>query len=145
MKTLISLVAVGVSVLPSLANAQDAKKESKNLTQRVAHEIVEFDYAGLPPEVIAKTETLIRASLALSRKVKVHLDEKMEALFAKGKLPARVVVTLKDGKTLEREVLDMKGEPENPIPEEEHSAKVKALIDSSPFDNVREYARTFIR
>jgi 2-methylcitrate dehydratase PrpD len=83
------------------------------------------------------------AVLALSRKVKVHLDEKMEALFAKGKLPARVVVTLKDGKTLEKEVLDMKGERGNPIPDEEHAAKVRALIDSSPHENVRGYARKF--
>jgi 2-methylcitrate dehydratase PrpD len=79
--------------------------------------------------------------LALSRFVKIHLDEKMESLFAQGKLPARVVVTLKDGKTLEKEVLTMKGEPENPMPEEEHSAKVKTLIDSSPHEKVKKYAR----
>jgi uncharacterized protein with GYD domain len=81
--------------------------------------------------------------LALSRLVKIHLDDKMETLFAKGKLPARVVVTLKNGKTLQKEVLTMKGEPENRIPAEEHAAKVKALIDSSPHDNVKEYARGF--
>jgi 2-methylcitrate dehydratase PrpD len=82
--------------------------------------------------------------LALSKRVKIHLDEKMEALFAKGKLPARVVVTLNSGKTLEKEVLTMKGEQENPIPEEEHSAKVKTLIDSSPHTNVRRYAQRYL-
>jgi 2-methylcitrate dehydratase PrpD len=78
--------------------------------------------------------------LALSRLVKIHLDEKMETLFAKGKLPARVVVTLKDGKKLEKEVVTMKGEAENPIPAKEHVAKVKALIDSSPHETVKAYA-----
>ena len=82
--------------------------------------------------------------LALSRLVKIHLDEKMEALFAKGKLPARVVVTLQDDRTLEKEVFTMKGESENPIPETEHSAKVKTLIDSSPHSNVKAYARRFL-
>jgi hypothetical protein len=78
--------------------------------------------------------------LALSRLVKIHLDDKLEALFAKGKLPSRVVVTLKNGKTLEKEVLTMKGEPENRIPAEEHAEKVRALIDSSPHETVKEYA-----
>jgi hypothetical protein len=59
-------------------------------------------------------------------------------------LPARVVVTLSSGKKLEKEVLTMKGEQENPIPEEEHSAKVKTLIDSSPHTNVRRYAQSFL-
>ena len=83
--------------------------------------------------------------LALSRLVKVHLDEKMETLFAKGKQPARVVVTLNDGKTLEKEVLTMKGEAENPIPAQEHLAKLKTLIESSPHQNVKDYARSFIQ
>lgn len=75
--------------------------------------------------------------LALSRLVKIHLDDKMEALFAKGKLPARVVVTLKSGEKLEKEVITMKGEPSNLMSADEHGAKLKALIDSSPHANWR--------
>jgi 2-methylcitrate dehydratase PrpD len=82
--------------------------------------------------------------LTLSRLVKVQLDDKMESLFATGKLPARVVVTLKNGKTLEKKVLTMKGEPENPMPAEEHAAKVKTLIDSSPHQNVKDYANVLL-
>ena len=39
----------------------------------------------------------------------------------------------------------MKGEPENPMPRAEHAAKVKTLIDSSPHENVRDYARGFTK
>ena len=78
--------------------------------------------------------------LATSQRVKVHLDDEMEKLFATGKLPARVVVTLKDGKTLEKKVLTMKGEPEQPLSAEEHASKVKTLIDSNTNEDVRQYA-----
>ena len=81
--------------------------------------------------------------LALSRLVKIHSDDKMEALFAKGKLPARVVVTLKSGEKLEKEVIIMKGEPPNLMSADEHAAKLKALIDSSPHAIVKAYARRF--
>jgi hypothetical protein len=39
----------------------------------------------------------------------------------------------------------MKGEAENPIPAQEHLAKLKALIDLSPHANVKDYARSFIQ
>jgi 2-methylcitrate dehydratase PrpD len=94
--------------------------------------------------LLSEQSVLDKNVLALSRLVNVHLDRKMETLFAKGKLPARVVVTLNDGKTLEKEILTMKGEAENPIPPQEHLAKLKTLIESSPFENVKEYARGII-
>ena len=72
------------------------------------------------------------------------MREETRDVPGEGKLPARVVVTLQDDRTLEKEVLTMKGEPENPIPEKEHSSKVKTLIDSSPHSNVKAYARPFL-
>ena len=82
--------------------------------------------------------------IALSEKVNVHFDQKYEDLFKTDKLPANVVVELKDGKQLEAEVLIMKGEPENPMSRKEHDNKVKVLIDSSPHANVKKYARQFL-
>lgn len=85
-----------------------------------------------------------KAVLDTSRLVKVHFDKKMEALFGKGKLPARVKVTLKNGKILEKEVITMKGEPEKPIPADEHAAKIEALIDSNPDEELQTHARKLI-
>ena len=82
--------------------------------------------------------------LATSHLVKVHLDDEMEKLFATGKLPARVVVKLKDGRTLEKKVLTMKGEPEQPLSPQEHAAKVKTLIDSHSNQSVRDYANKLV-
>lgn len=82
--------------------------------------------------------------IALSEKVEVHFDQKYEDLFNTGKLPAKVVVELNDGEKLEAEVLIMKGEPENPMSRKDHDNKVKVLIESSPHENVKYYARKFL-
>ena len=55
-----------------------------------------------------------------------------------------MVVGLKDGKTLEKEVLTMKGEPELPIPADEHAAKIKALLESNPNKEIRALAENWI-
>lgn len=94
--------------------------------------------------LLSEDSIIDKQVLATSKLVKVHLDEEMQGLFAKGKLPARVVVTLKDGKKLEKEVLTMKGEPEIPISAEEHDAKVKALVESNSNEAVRDYANKLI-
>ena len=64
MNCIFPFIAIGVLTLTTLAMAEDASAKSKNLTERVAHEIVAFDYSDIPPEVIEKAEQLIRDSLA---------------------------------------------------------------------------------
>lgn len=81
----------------------------------------------------------------ISKKVNLILGEKYEALFKQNQLPAKVVIKLEDGTTLEREVINPKGERSNPIPREEHASKVSELIDSSPFESVKDYARALIQ
>lgn len=85
-----------------------------------------------------------RAVVEFSHRVHLHEDARMETLFDDGKLPARVVVTLTGGETIEQEVLTMKGEAENPMSDEEHAMKIQALIASSPFDHVRSYAGSIV-
>ena len=85
------------------------------------------------------------AVLELSERVTLTVDPMMQQHFDEGRMPARVIVTLGDGRILEHEVLVMKGEPDNPIPDDEHAAKVRALVDSSPHDHVREYAYNLIQ
>jgi 2-methylcitrate dehydratase PrpD len=82
--------------------------------------------------------------IKFSEKVEVKLDEKYEDLFAQGMLPAKVVVQLKNGKLLEKEVLRMKGEMQNPITKKEHDSKINELIASSPYEHVRDYAWSII-
>ena len=71
-------VVVPVLILTASAEAQNTSKELKNLTERVAHEIVAFDYSGIPPEVIKKAEQLIRDSLAWA--VGAHANPTLESL-----------------------------------------------------------------
>lgn len=82
--------------------------------------------------------------IAFSEKVEVHLEQKYEDMFNKGMLPAKVVIELKNGEILEKEILRMKGEQQNPISAEEHKIKVETLINSTPFENVKEYANSII-
>lgn len=83
-------------------------------------------------------------ALALSERVHVHFDAHYQDLFADKQLPAKVVVTLKDGSILEQEVLIPKGEFSNPIAFDEHARKVRILIESSPHDNVRVYTQQIL-
>ena len=84
------------------------------------------------------------AAQSLSDKVHVHFSEHYESLFRQLKLPAKAVITLKDGTKVEHEVLDARGARSNPLADEEHVRKVRTLIDSSPHRNVRRYARRFL-
>jgi len=91
--------------------------------------------------IILREESLrSKEALAVSEKVKVIHDEEYEKPYAEGKLPCRVVLKTKSGETYEKEILSPKGERSNPLPVDEHDAKVKQLIDSSPHRNVRSYA-----
>ena len=66
----LNLLQVAVILACSMiANALATAAKPKNLTQRVANEIVAFDYHDIPPEVIEKAEQLIRwhARSALTR------------------------------------------------------------------------------
>ena len=61
-----------------IANTQANAAKPKNLTQRVANEIVAFDYDDIPPEVIEKADQLIRDSLACA--VGAHANPTLESL-----------------------------------------------------------------
>jgi 2-methylcitrate dehydratase PrpD len=86
-----------------------------------------------------------QAALDLSRKVHVHFDEGYEAMFRQNMLPSKVLITLVDGSQLEKEVLVPLGEEANPITEAEHRRKIRTLIESSPYQNVRAYAWNLIQ
>ena len=81
---------------------------------------------------------------SFSPKVRLHFDERYESLFADLQLPARVVITTVDGRQIAREVLSPRGERANPLTTKEHRAKVATLIESSPYPEVRGYAKKFI-
>lgn len=63
---------------------------------------------------------------ALSRKVRVLADEAMSAAYP-AMTPARVRITLRNGKQFEQQVDQHKWEPERGIPREEYMAKFHAL------------------
>lgn len=62
----------------------------------------------------------------IAKKVQVSSDELMTSLYP-GKAPARVKISLRDGRALEKQVDHHKWEPERGIPKEEHRAKFHAL------------------
>ena len=108
---------IDVYTFQSAVNACSKTDPNNTLNFRSASRTVLECFSKVQSLVLLVDESVRdKDVLALSRLVRIHLDEKMEALFAKGKLPSRVVVTLKNGKTFEKEVLTMKGEPESPIP-----------------------------
>ena len=55
-------------------------------------------------------------------------------------MPSRVVITLTDGRQIEKEVLVPLGEESNPISQTDHELKLRTLIDANPHENVRSYA-----
>ncbi len=83
------------------------------------------------------------AVLALTRRVHVEADAEMSAAFPK-KQSALVTVWLKDGRNVSERVDFPKGEPENPLSEEEFRERFDGLMDyagQKEADRVYELAR----
>jgi 2-methylcitrate dehydratase len=66
--------------------------------------------------------------LELTAKVKVHLDHSLTARYPRG-IPNRIVVTLDDGRVLEREVEFPRGHAANPMSDAEVEAKFRRLVE----------------
>jgi 2-methylcitrate dehydratase len=66
--------------------------------------------------------------LALIAKIKVHRDAKANAGYPKG-IPNRLVVTLADGRRLEKEVVYPRGHAGNPMTDAEVEHKFRTLVE----------------
>ena len=62
----------------------------------------------------------------MAKKVQVASDDLLTSLYP-GKAPARVKISLRDGRAFEKQIDQPKWEPERGIPKEEHLAKFHAL------------------
>jgi 2-methylcitrate dehydratase PrpD len=78
---------------------------------------------------------------AVMKKVRVISDDAMSAMYP-AKTPGRVKITLRDGRTFEKQVDQHKWEPERGIPREEFLAKYHDLAGAAlPRPRVEEIAR----
>jgi 2-methylcitrate dehydratase len=68
------------------------------------------------------------AILDLVAKVKIHLDDALTTRYPRG-IPNRVVVTLDDGKVLEKEVEFPRGHAGNPMTDDEVETKFRTLVE----------------
>lgn len=79
--------------------------------------------------------------LAMAKKVTVEQDPQVQAVYPK-KRGAKVRVTLKDGRTLDEEIYDLKGSPNNPVGFEEirnkFTANVKSLMPAGDMERLIE-------
>lgn len=64
------------------------------------------------------------------RRIRAHVDPRIEAMGAPYRHAARVKVTTRDGSVLEREILDRRGSPENPLKPEEIVYKFRQVVRS---------------
>ena len=100
---------------------------------------------GNPLMDLRLKDTRNSSAMTFSRKVSLHLDKEYDRQYTvEGRLPARVIVTLKNGQTLEKEIRSPVGERGNPLSKSAHLLKINTLIDSSPHRKVRRYARRFV-
>src|SRR6476469_309882 len=75
------------------------------------------------PERFSKPDVL-----ALTAKVKVHLDDSLTPRYPHG-IPNRIVVTLNDGRVLSKEVEFPRGHAMNPMTDAEVEAKFRAMVE----------------
>jgi 2-methylcitrate dehydratase len=66
--------------------------------------------------------------VALTAKVKVHLDDALTPRYPRG-IPNRIVVKLADGRTFSREVEFPRGHAMNPMTDAEVEAKFRAMVE----------------
>lgn len=67
--------------------------------------------------------------LDLTAKIQIHRDDELTAKYPQG-IPNRIVVTLKDGNTLESECTYPRGHAENPMSDDEVEAKLRRMADA---------------
>ena len=63
---------------------------------------------------------------ALQDRVEMILDPELDAMAPKH-LPARVVIVTRDGRTLSEQVVAAKGDPDNPLTDDETAEKFRKL------------------
>jgi 2-methylcitrate dehydratase PrpD len=94
----------------------------------------QFGIADLTPRYYEDPELL-----ALAEKVTCVIDPEVQSYFPK-KRGAKVRITLKDGRVLERDVYDLKGSPANPVGwevlEKKFRSCAEALLDKAGVDRV---------
>ncbi len=66
--------------------------------------------------------------VALTAKVKVHLDNALTPRYPRG-IPNRITVTLDDGRSFTREVEFPRGHAMNPMTDEEVEAKFRRMVE----------------
>lgn len=66
--------------------------------------------------------------LALTAKVKVHLDDSLTTRYPRG-IPNRISITLDDGRVLTKEVEFPRGHAMNPMSDAEVEAKLRAMVE----------------
>jgi len=69
-----------------------------------------------------------RQLLDLAAKIKLHRDARANAGYPQG-IPNRLVVTLTDGRTLEKEVVYPRGHAENPMTDAEVERKFRTMVE----------------
>jgi 2-methylcitrate dehydratase PrpD len=72
-----------------------------------------------------------RIKLVMER-TSVRIDDLLDRLYP-AKFPARLTLTLKDGRRLTEEVLSPKGDPENALTREELASKFLGMLDGTPY------------
>lgn len=82
--------------------------------------------------------------LAFIKRIKVHEDAGLEAMGAAYRHAARVKVRTADGRTIEREILNRRGSPENPVSrddvERKFAGNLAGLVDSGETDRLKSLA-----
>ena len=79
--------------------------------------------AQFAPERFSKPDVL-----ALTAKVKVHLDDSLSTRYPRG-IPNRIVITLNDGRVLTKEVEFPRGHAMNPMSDAEVESKFRRLVE----------------
>jgi 2-methylcitrate dehydratase PrpD len=88
-------------------------------------------------------------TLAFIPRIKVFVDDQLEAMGPAFRHAARVTVRTCDGRTIEREVLNRRGSPENPVTrqdvERKFSANLAGLLTKAEIDRLKSLALSLDR
>ncbi len=91
----------------------------------------------LGPKQLTEKRLADSALLALSKKVSIHADEKLEAVYP-DKTSSRVCVKMNDGSKLEKQIDIPKGDPRDPMTTEDIIKKVKQFSGGRNQENVEQ-------
>jgi 2-methylcitrate dehydratase PrpD len=82
--------------------------------------------------------------LSFISRIKVFVDDELEAMGPAFRHAARVAVRTADGRVLKREVLNRRGSPENPVTREDverkFAANLAGLLDREEIDRLKQLA-----